>query len=59
MISEGTKIKWQTMIEDLQEADSKLNRWETEFVDSVSMRIADLTWKQSKKLHELWEKHCG
>lgn len=54
------------MIDDLNDC-GKLNDWAVEFVDSMlKRRDADpdlwerrLSAKQSAKIRELWERHCG
>ena len=63
MISDTTRSRWKAMIDDLKEVSDKLSQWELEFVDSTDARLSKrldiTTFKWSKKLHEVWERHCG
>jgi hypothetical protein len=60
MISEETHEKWHRAVACLLEnGDPYLNEWEAEFLDSISIRLAnnlDLTFKQSSILYKLWHR---
>lgn len=59
-ISEETKRSWMFMVTYLKDNVRDLNDWEAGFVDSLDTRLSaggELTWKQSRKLREVFEQH--
>ena len=60
MISEETRAKWRGAVAYLLEnGDLHLNEWEAEFLDSISIRLAnglDLSMRQSSILYKLWHR---
>lgn len=53
----------QGQIDDLLEVEEGLSPWEIEFIEDMETILHDgcgmLTEKQTKKLDEIWDKHCG
>jgi len=53
------KEEWLEMIDDCEARESRLTEWETNFIESISDRLAtgsDLTPKQDETLNNIWEK---
>lgn len=49
----------ETMLDDIQSRESKLNDWETSFIESVGERITDdkpLSEAQEQKFCDIWDK---
>ena len=62
-MTEKLRRTWQSKIDTVIESHNmgctELNDWEREFIDSLERRLSegkDLTWKQSKKLNQIYEK---
>lgn len=62
-MNEELRVKWQSKIETIIESYNmgctELNKWEMEFLDSLERQLSEgkeLTWKQSKKLNQIYEK---
>ena len=48
-----------TLIEDCEKRESRLNSWEREFLDSISVQLEDgrdLSEKQAERLDKIWER---
>ena len=46
----------QKMLDELLDLSEGLTDWEMDFLDSLSNRKNDFTYKQSKVLERLWDK---
>lgn len=53
------KEEWQQMIDDCGDRESRLNEWETEFIESIDSQLygtGSLSPKQVSILERIWEK---
>lgn len=53
------KEKLNDILTALDYGQLNLNEWESEFIDSIYGKVMDgkeLTWKQIKKLIQIWER---
>ncbi len=49
-------------LDDLLALEEGLSDWEIGFIDSINDRLERgdvLTERQTSKLHEIWDRHCG
>jgi hypothetical protein len=59
MISDKTNQQWQDRARYLVSRQHRLSSWELRFLDTVTSRLfrgGDLSWKESRKLREIFKR---
>jgi hypothetical protein len=62
MISDATRDRWRRRVDFLVEHQERLGEWESQFVDSMSIKVENdqtLTLRESRKLAEVYHRIEG